>query len=229
MDTTAAAHARTEAATRWRHTPKPTTPAGWLARAREVAIILALDAVARDAASQPPHAEVQLLKDAGLVTLLGPREHGGGGATWATSYGVTAAVARADGSVAHLLGNHYSWFWSAQILGTAAQTGGWARAFTERGWYLGGAVNPRDGDMVAREEAGGLVFSGEKFFSTGGVVSDVTVLEGVLQDGEGTHVFAFVETTHPGISFKGDWDVIGQRLTVRTTAFLHMLRGTSPC
>jgi hypothetical protein len=49
----------------------------------------------------------------------------------------------------------------------------------------------------------------------GGVISDVTVLEGVLEDTEKTHVFAFVSTKHPGISFKGDWDVIGQRLTVR--------------
>lgn len=53
------------------------------------------------------------------------------------------------------------------------------------------------------------------FICLGGVISDVTVLEGVLEDAEKTHVFAFISTKHPGISFKGDWDVIGQRLTVR--------------
>ena len=49
---------------------------------------------------------------------------------------------------------------------------------------------------------------------TGGVISDVTVLEGVLEDKAKTHVFAYVPTKQPGISFKGDWHVIGQRLTV---------------
>ena len=42
----------------------------------------------------------------------------------------------------------------------------------------------------------------------------MTVLEGVLEDDSKTHVFAFVSTHDRGISFKGDWDVIGQRLTV---------------
>jgi hypothetical protein len=93
--------------------------------------------------------------------------------------------------------------------------------------------------MVARDVGDELVFNGDKFFSTGkslispqdpiptlcymltsfdhqgGVISDVTVLEGVLEDESKTHVFAFVSTLDTGISFKGDWDVIGQRLTVK--------------
>jgi alkylation response protein AidB-like acyl-CoA dehydrogenase len=41
----------------------------------------------------------------------------------------------------------------------------------------------------------------------------------VLKDG--THVFAYVPTKQPGISFKGDWDVIGQRLTVSSEIPLY--------
>ena len=55
---------------RWREGPRPQTTDEWLARAQEVADILAVDAVERDRANQTPHAEVQLLKDSGLVTLL---------------------------------------------------------------------------------------------------------------------------------------------------------------
>lgn len=65
--------------------------------------------------------------------------------------------------------------------------------------------------------------SGAKSFllrNAGGVISDVTVLEGVLEDEAKTHVFAYVSTKDPGISFKGDWDVIGQRLTVILTRLL---------
>lgn len=41
------------------------------------------------------------------------------------------------------------------------------REFTEGNYYLGGAVNPRNADMVARDEGDKLVFNGDKFFSTG--------------------------------------------------------------
>ena len=64
------------------------------------------------------------------------------------------------------------------------------------GWFFGGAVNPRDGDLVITEDGDELVFRGRKSFSTGGVVSDLTVLEGVV-DGTGTHVFAIVPTDQP--------------------------------
>ncbi|KAF7557806.1 hypothetical protein G7Z17_g460 [Cylindrodendrum hubeiense] len=216
--------ARAAASKRWEAEPKPDTPAGWASRAREVAEVLKIDAVERDAEGKPPFAEVQLLKDAGLVNLLGPREFGGGGATWQTSYKVTTEIAKADGSVGHLLGNHFSWFWSSQILGTPVQAKRWLREFTEGNHYLGGAVNPRNADMVARDEGDELVFNGDKFFSTGGVISDVTVLEGVLENADQTHVFAFVSTKDPGISFKGDWDVIGQRLTESGGCVIHNVR-----
>ncbi|KPM46493.1 hypothetical protein AK830_g196 [Neonectria ditissima] len=171
-----AEQARAEASKRWAAEPKPDTPSGWVKRAAEAAEVLKLDAVDRDAASKPPFIEVQLLKDAGLVNLLGPRDFGGGGETWQTSYKVTTEIAKADGSIGHLIGNHYSWydshldlipFWSSQILGTPLQARRWLREFTEGNYYLGGAVNPRNADMVARDVGDALVFNGDKFFSTG--------------------------------------------------------------
>ncbi|KAL5335600.1 acyl-CoA dehydrogenase/oxidase [Aspergillus crustosus] len=190
MQSFKAEQARAVASLRWKAAPKP---------------------------SGPPFAEIQLLKDAGLVNLLGPSKYGCGGETWQTSYKVTTEIAKADASIGHLLGNHYSWFWSSQILGMERQAERWLREFTEGNFYLGGAVNPRNADMMAvedeKENELDLMFNGDKLFSTGGVISDITVLvlEGVLKDG--THVFAYVPTKQPGIGFKGDWDVIGQRLT----------------
>lgn len=57
----------------WTDKPQPTTANQWIERAAEAAAILGVDTVTRDRANNTPHAEVQLLKDAGLVTLLGPR------------------------------------------------------------------------------------------------------------------------------------------------------------
>jgi alkylation response protein AidB-like acyl-CoA dehydrogenase len=47
------------------------------------------------------------------------------------------------------------------------------------------------------------VFNGRKSFSTGSKVSDVTVLEGVLE-GTNTHVFAIVPSNQPGLTFHDD-------------------------
>lgn len=199
-------------ATTPRFTTTPTTSEAWIERAREVATQLAVDAVARDRANQTPYAEVQLLKDSGLVTLLGPVEHGGAGQDWTTALRVIRAVSAGDGSIGQLLGYHYLWAWAARLVGTPEQIAAVEQAATTETWFFGGAVNPRDADLSIREEGDELVFTGRKSFSTGGRVSDVTVLEGVL-DGTDKHIFAIVPTDQPAIRFLGDWDSLGQRLT----------------
>ena len=192
--------------------PAPTDPEGWVQRGRDVASQLAVDAVARDRANATPYAEVQLLKDSGLVTLLGPAAHGGAGQDWTTALRVVRAVSAGDGSIGQLLGYHYLWAWAARLVATPEQVAAVEQQATENAWFYGGAVNPRDNDLVITEEDGELVYRGEKSFSTGGQVSDVTVLEGVI-DGTEKHVFAIVPTDQAAIQFKGDWDSLGQRLT----------------
>ena len=197
----------------WQTRPAPETAQDWITRAAEVAAVLATDAAARDRAGATPYAEVRLLKDSGLVTLLGPAEHGGGGQDWPTAYRVIREVAKADGSIGQLLGYHYLWNWAARLVGTREQ---WEHVEAEAArnqWFFGGAVNPRDKDVVVTEDEGDdLVFTGRKSFSTGSKVSDVTVLEGVLE-GTDQHVFAIVPSDSAGLTFHDDWDNIGQRLT----------------
>lgn len=199
-------------ADRWRDADAPQSSIEWIARAKEVADILAVDAVERDRANATPYAEVQLLKDAGLVTLLGPREHGGAGESWDTAYKVIRAVARGDGSIGQVLGYHYLWAWAARLVGTDEQIAAVEELYTSNNFVFGGAVNPRDSDLTIREEGGELVYSGHKSFSTGGQISDLTVLEGVLEGTE-THIFAIVPTAQEGIIFAEDWNSLGQRLT----------------
>ncbi|MFF2228056.1 acyl-CoA dehydrogenase family protein [Streptomyces globisporus] len=202
----------TAAPAQWKSLPAPDGAAAWIERAAEVAAILATDAAARDRAGATPYTEIQLLKDSGLVTLLGPAEHGGGGQDWTTAYRVIREVAKADGSIGQLLGYHYLWNWAARLVGTREQ---WEHVEAEavrHTWFFGGAVNPRDSDVVVTEDGDDLVFTGAKTFSTGSKVSDVTVLEGVLE-GTDQHIFAIVPSDSPGLTFHDDWDNIGQRLT----------------
>lgn len=200
----------------WAARPTPDSPEAWVRRAHEVAEILAVDAAERDRAAATPYREIQLLRDAGLVTLLGPVEHGGAGLEWPTAYLVTRAVAEGDGSIGQLLGYHYLWNWAARLVGTREQIAHVEAEAARHRWFFGGAVNPRDADVTVRDEGEHLVFNGGKTFSTGSKVSDVTVLEGVLE-GPGvppdTHVFAIVPSDQPGLTFHDDWDNIGQRLT----------------
>lgn len=188
------------------------TEAEWLATARDVAAKLAVDAVERDRANQTPYREVRLLKDAGLVTLLGPPEHGGGGQRWETAYRVTREIARADGSIGQLLGYHYLWAWAARLVGTDEQIAAVEELYTRNTLFFGGAVNPRDSDLTITDEGDEIVYNGHKSFSTGSKVSDLTVLEGVLSGTE-DHIFAIVPSQQDGIVFHDDWDNIGQRLT----------------
>jgi alkylation response protein AidB-like acyl-CoA dehydrogenase len=202
----------TDLSDRWRDAPTPQNSAEWLVRAQEVADILAADAVERDRANATSHAEVQLLKRSGLVTLLGPIEHGGAGESWDTAYKVIRTVARGDGSIGQVLGYHYLWAWAARLVATDEQIAAVEELYTSNNFVFGGAVNPRDSDLTIREEGDELIFSGRKSFSTGGQISDLTVLEGVLEGTE-THIFAIVPTAQDGIIFADDWDNLGQRLT----------------
>ncbi|MDV7352997.1 acyl-CoA dehydrogenase family protein [Rhodococcus oxybenzonivorans] len=194
----------------WAETP--TTSAEWIARAQKVSDILARDAVERDRVGAAPYAEVQLLKDSGLVTLLGPSEFGGGGQRWETAYQVVRVIARGDGSIGQLLGYHYLWAWAVRLVGTEPQIGAVEELYTSNNFLLGGAVNPRDTDLTIVDRGETLVYNGVKSFSTGGRATDLTVLEGIIE-GTATHVFAIVPTAQDGIVFRGDWDNLGQRLT----------------
>lgn len=206
-----------------RHWPDaPTTPEAWIGRAAEVAALLAIGAADRDKGRAAPVDEVQLLKDAGLVTLLGPPEHGGGGQDWPTAYQVIRTVATADGSIGQLLGYHLLWFWAARLVGTREQIAAVEEAATAGTWFFGGAVNPRDNDVTVTDEGDTLVFDGAKTFSTGSRVSDVTVLEGALPDGQ--HVFAIVPSTIDGLTFHDDWDNIGQRQTESGSVTIDRVR-----
>lgn len=196
----------------WAGSPAPTTPQAWVRRAEEVAAILEVDAVERDRALATPHDEVRLLKQAGLVTLLGPTAQGGAGQSWETAYQVIRRVAEGDGSIGQLLGYHYLWSQLPAFYGTPGQAEQIIATATREGWFFGGAVNPRDADLVAVDTGDDLVFSGAKTFSTGSKVSDVTWLEAAIE-GYDDHIFALAPSDHPGITFHDGWDALGQRLT----------------
>lgn len=115
-------------------------------------------------------------------------------------------------SIGMLLGYHLLWSTTANVVGNPDQADRIQKLIIENNYFVGGAVNPRDNDLKIVSEGDRILFNGFKHFNTGGVVSDLTVLEGVL-DGTEDHIFAFAPTHQPGIQFSHNWQNIGLRLT----------------
>ncbi|TGO49456.1 hypothetical protein BCON_0209g00020 [Botryotinia convoluta] len=184
----------------------------WLSRASEIFQIFSKDAAKRDIDNKSPRDEVSLLKSSGLLKVLGPKKYGGGGQSWDIGYKVIREVAKGDGSLGMLLGYHLLWSTTANVVGTDEQKDRLQKEIIENNYFMGAAVNPRDSDLSIKSDGGHIVFNGQKHFNTGGVVSDITILEGVLE-GTGKHIFAAVPTRQPGIQFAHNWNNIGLRLT----------------
>jgi len=111
-----------------------------------------------------------------------------------------------------LLGYHLLWSTTANVVGSPEQADRIQKLIISNNYFVGGAVNPRDNDLKITGDGENLTFNGFKNFNTGGVVSDLTVLEGVY-DGTENHIFALVPTQQPGIKFLHNWDNVGLRLT----------------
>ncbi|KAK9795620.1 putative Acyl-CoA dehydrogenase/oxidase [Seiridium cardinale] len=181
-------------------------------RAKDVAAVLDQDVSIRERENKSPRAEVQLLKHSGLLKILGWKKYGGGEQPWSVGYKAIREVAKTDGSIGMLLGYHLLRSTTANVVGTTEQIDRIQKLIITNNHFIGGAVNPRDSDLKLTSDGDQIIFNGSKHFNTGGVISDFTVLGGVLE-GTQDHIFAFVPTEQPGISFKYNWDNVGLRLT----------------
>ncbi|KAK0724342.1 acyl-CoA dehydrogenase/oxidase [Lasiosphaeris hirsuta] len=191
----------------------PTDAEGWIQRARDVGAVLGADAAEREKANKSPKAEVALLKHSGLTKVLGLAKYGGGGQPWSVGYKAIREVAKADGSIGMLLGYHLLWSTTANVVGSAEQADRFQKLILENNYFIGGAVNPRDNDLKITYDDEKFTYNGFKHFNTGGVVSDLTVLEGAIDGRPEEHIFAFVPTAQTGIQFLHNWDNVGLRLT----------------
>ena len=176
--------------------PLSSEPNAWIQRAKQVADILAVDAAVREKENKTPVAEVFLLKSSGLTKLLGPAKYGGGGQGWDVAYKVVREVAKADGSLGQLLGYHLLWSWTSAVVGTDEQNERTQELIIKNNYFVGGAVNPRDNDQRITDAGDHIVFNGFKRFNTGGVVSDLTVLEGVGLNESFMHIKAQINQHH---------------------------------
>ena len=198
----------------------------WRTVAQQVAGTLAQDALERDRKNQQPFAEVQLLREAGLLNLLVPAEFGGAGAHWETAFDVVRILAAADGSIAQLLAYHYINQSGIAFYAPAGAQGKWWQRTVEGGWLWGDSVNPVEPDLTLSVEGDGYRLNGAKRFSTGSGVGEVIVINALVQGGEyDGQILAFVLPRDiEGLEIVDDWDYLGQRLSASNSLKYHNVR-----
>jgi alkylation response protein AidB-like acyl-CoA dehydrogenase len=182
----------------------------WLSVAEQVAGRLRETAVAREQAAAPPRAELSLLREVGLLTLLNPVGAGGGGATFTDAFRVVRVLARADTSIAQILSYHYLLSHSAFWRSSEEQRDRLLRQSVAQQWFWGGASNPRDEFTVLTVDDDGFRLNGRKTFASNASLADRITLRAAF--GEAIVLIALPGQSE-GIVHNNDWDAFGQRLT----------------
>jgi alkylation response protein AidB-like acyl-CoA dehydrogenase len=153
----------------------------YMAIATAVSQELAASAVERDRLAGVPEEEVRILRQTGLLSLVVPRQYGGAGATWIDAFQIVKELAKADGSVGQLYGNHLTLSALGQTAGTPAQAERYYRATAERDYFWGNAINTRDSRLKIEPEGDHFRVNGIKAFGTGTAVADLRVFSAVQE------------------------------------------------
>lgn len=197
-------------------------------------------AAAHDREARFPLENLADLRQAGLLGLCVPREHGGLGADYTTTLLVTAEIGRHCGATALSFNMHVSTcLWMGLVadgldmspeqradhaarrqlhfdrIVTQGQV--YAQAFSEGG---AAAAGKAPWGMLARRVAGGYVLNGRKIFASMAGVADNHATLCTLDEPGATPADALylaVPAHSPGLTITGDWDPLGMRATVSRT------------
>lgn len=187
----------------------------WQHVAEGVAATLAPDVLERDRRNADPHAEVELLRNSGLLNLIIPAGWGGEGGHWESALHAVRILARTDASIAQILAYHYANLGAVVFYGDAQVQERLLRRSAEGGWSWGDSVNPVDPNLELIPDGEGYRLDGVKHFSTGASVGNAILVNAVIAAGpdQGKFLAFALEHDRAGIEYLGDWDALGQRLS----------------
>ncbi|MGM0931590.1 MAG: acyl-CoA dehydrogenase family protein [Actinomycetota bacterium] len=189
--------------------------AHWQQIAEGVAAVLSADVLERDRRNADPQAEVELLRSSGLFNLIIPSEWGGEGGHWESALHAVRILARTDASIAQILAYHYANLGAVVFYGNPQVQERLLRRSAQGRWSWGDSVNPVDPNLELVPDGDGYRLDGVKHFSTGASVGDAILVNAAITAGpdQGTFLALALEHDRTGISFLGDWDALGQRLS----------------
>jgi SfnB family sulfur acquisition oxidoreductase len=213
--------------------PRPVTPphllkddADAIAVATELAAKLAQGAALRDREGLLPLTEVDLYSQSGIWSILIPKRYGGPGLSHATLAKVIAIVASGDPAVAQIAQNHLA---ITDLIDLDATDEEKARVF---GWSLAGlrfgnafsefsGKNVVDFQTRVRFDGDAALVSGEKFYTTGALLSHIVPIVAVGEDGI---YLVFADRETPGLTISNNWSSFGQRVTASGSVKIDNIR-----
>ena len=182
-----------------------------------VAAELARTAVERDRAGGTAHAQRQLLRDSGLLTLAVPSEFGGKGYAWPDIYPVIRRLTEADSSLGHLFAFQHLQVASILLFGNEVQQADLLTKTVIHKWFWGNATNGRDPRLQFTRTEQGYELHGTKSFCSGATDSDALVLTAPIASTPGglpdDRIFLAIPSDRSGLRIDTDWDGMGQRQT----------------
>lgn len=174
---------------------------------------LAATAIERDKQGGHAHAERELIRDSGLLSLAIPQRYDGQGRSWPEIYRIIRHLAAADSSLAHLLAFNHLQIATILLHGSAEQQRHWLQRSVQERWFWGNATNGRDLglSLSAREEHHEL--NGRKSFCSGALGADALVVSAPRGRSTTERVFLVLPAQREGLAVNDDWDAFGQRQT----------------
>ncbi|AOF93816.1 SfnB family sulfur acquisition oxidoreductase [Sinorhizobium sp. RAC02] len=214
--------------------PRPQVPAHVIksddeaiAVARRLAADFAPGAALRDREGLLPIAEIDAYSQSGLWGINIPKAYGGPGVSYKTLARVIAILAAADPSIAQITQNHLAINGHIDLDGTEEQKKeffGWVLS----GLRFGNAFSELNSKTVAAFETrvtidgDEAVVNGEKFYTTGALLSHFIPIVAVDAQEQGYLVFAERDT--PGITVTNNWSSFGQRTTASGSVRIDNVR-----
>lgn len=179
--------------------------------AAQIAAQLAATANEREAADAPPRAEIDLLRQAGLLKAPIPVQLGGLGYTWGQIVRLVREIATGDASVAHLFAWHNLNLLGASLAGPQPVWEQLARETAAHGYHWGDVANNLDANVLLTRDGDGYRASGTKSFTTGASIGDRIIVFGSF---EGAPQLFVIDGQREGVTFdRGAFDFIGARHT----------------
>ena len=184
--------------------------------AHELAAEFSKGAAFRDREGLLPLEELDRYSQSGLWGINVPKAYGGPGVSYATLAEVIKIIAAADSSIAQITQNHLAISGHIDLDGTEAQKQeffGWVL----KGLRFGNAFSELNSKNVAAFETKVVkngrtaTVNGEKFYTTGALLSHIIPIVAVDEDGQGFLVFT--ERDAPGLTVTNNWSSFGQRTT----------------
>lgn len=200
---------------------------------------------AREAGRHLPLIPLRKLADHGFGALNVPPEHGGQGAGYQTSFRLLMDLATTDANLAHIWRSHLVFSEYIRLIPDPVLRETWWKRLVE-GAIGGSALSSQHRDdnhetLITQDANGQLLICGHKYYTTGTLASDWTLVSATLDEpvamsvlrrrrraGESgltlEHVskaVAIVRVRQPRVQVKDDWDGFGQRMTATGSLVLE--------